>query len=186
MAGVPLLRWAAGAVVVAGLLLSWQLADRYIDSRYNNFEPEAGLAEPYRWAGEVEDAEIGLAGTTAGFRQFGFFGNDLSNRLTYIGEEVPGKGFNVIRTCPEFRRAVNDAGLDYLVTSPFLNFLGDKEPIFSPERTWVADDRALTRVVGPGRVEVWRVDGPLDPSACPAGPGPESTPGLVAPVLVVD
>jgi hypothetical protein len=185
-AGAPLLVWAGAAAVAAGLLLSWPLADRYIDSRYNEFEAKAGLVEPYRWANEVEDARIGLAGTTAGFRQFGFFGSDLSNRVTYIGEEAPKQGFNVIRTCPEFTQAVNDAELDYLVTSPFLNFLGDKEPIFSPERTWVAEDKALTRVVGPGRVEVWRVDGQLDPSDCGPGPGPESTPGLVAPIRVVD
>jgi hypothetical protein len=185
-AGAPLLAWVGAAAVAAGLLLSWPLADRYLDSRYSDFEAKAGLAEPYRWVNGIEDAEIGLAGTTAGFRQFGFFGSDLSNRITYIGEEAPGQGFNVIRTCPEFRQAVNEAELDYLVTSPFLNFLGDKKPIFSPERSWVADDEALTRIVGPGRVEVWRVDGRLDPSACVSGPGPESTPGLVAPVRVVD
>lgn len=178
--GRPLIASVAGIAVLGGLLLSWPLASSYFESRYNDFEPEAGLAEPYRWANGVENAEIGLAGTTAGFRQYGFFGEDLSNRLTYIGREAPKGGFDVIRTCPEFKRAVNEAGLDYLVTSPFLNFLGDREPIFSPERTWVAGDEALTRVVGPGQVEVWRVDGRLDPSACdPSGPGPESTPGLV-------
>ena len=179
--GKAVVFWFAGVAVLAGLLISWPLAGGYIDSRYNDFEAEAGLAEPYRWARDVQDAEIGLAGTTAGFRQFGFFGEDLSNRLTYIGREAPNGGFDVIRTCPEFRQAVNDAGLDYLVTSPFLNFLGDREPLFSPERTWVADDPALSLEVGPGPVEVWRVDGRLDPESCdPAGPGPESTPGLVA------
>jgi len=176
----PLLAWVAGAAVLAGLLLSWPLASGYFDSRYNDFEADAGLAEPYRWASGVEDAEIGLAGTTAGFRQFGFFGEDLSNHLTYIGREAPAGGFDVIRSCPEFRRAVNEAELDYLVTSPFLNFIGEREPVFSPERSWVAGDPSLSLEVGPGPVEVWRVDGPLDPSACdPSGPGPESTPGLV-------
>jgi len=176
----PLLASVAGFAVLGGLLLSWPLASIYFDSRYKDFEAEAGLAEPYRWAGGVEDAEIGLAGTTTGFRQFGFFGEDLSNRLTYIGREAPRGGFDVIRTCPEFKRAVNDAGLDYLVTSPFLNFLGDREPVFSPERSWVAGDPALSLEVGPGPVEVWRVDGSLDPDGCdPSAPGPESTPGLV-------
>ena len=86
----------------------------------------------------------------------------------------------MIRTCPEFRQAVIDAELDYLVTSPFLNFTGDREPVFSPERTWVAGETALSLEVGPGTVEVWRVDGRLDPTTCdPSAPGPESTPGLV-------
>jgi hypothetical protein len=176
----PLLAWVGGAAVLAGLLLSWPLANAYFDSRYKDFEAEAGFAEPYRWAGGVEDARIGLAGTTAGFRQFGFFGEDLSNRITYIGREAPAGGFDVIRTCPAFRRAVNEARVDYLVTSPFLNFIGDREPVFSPERDWVAGDPALTLEVGPGSVEVWQVEGQLDPEACdPSGPGPDSTPGLV-------
>lgn len=171
---------AAGAAVVAVLLLAWPLADGYFDSRYADFEPEAGLAEPYRWANGIEGAEIGLAGTTAGFRQYGFFGKDLSNRLTYIGKETSAAGFDVIRACPGFRQAVNDADLDFLVTSPFLNFNGDREPIPSPEREWVKGSPSLTRIVGPGPVEVWRVEGPLDPGACdPSAPGPEATPGLV-------
>lgn len=175
-----LLGGVAGAAALAALLIAWPLADGYFDSRYENFEPDAGLAEPYRWASGIEDSDIGLAGTTAGFRQYGFFGEDLSNRLTYIGREVDQGGFDVIRMCPEFRRAVNDADLDYLVTSPFLNFNGDREPIYSPERDWVAGDQSLSRVVGPGPVEVWRVEGRLNPAACdPSAPGPESTPGLI-------
>jgi hypothetical protein len=175
-----LLAGIAGATVVAGLLVAWPLADGYFDSRYTDFEPETGLAEPYRWANGVEDAEIGLAGSSAGFRQYGFFGEDLSNRLTFIGEEASAGGFDVIMTCPEFRQAVNEAELDYLVTSPFLNFNGDRKAIPSPEGAWVADDPALSREVGPGPVEVWRVEGSLDPAACdPSAPGPEATPGLV-------
>ncbi|MEX0620341.1 MAG: hypothetical protein WD181_02055 [Solirubrobacterales bacterium] len=175
----PLLTWVLVVAVAAGLLLSWPLATGYLDSRYDDFEPETGLAEPYRWANGVKDAEIGLAGTTAGFRQFGFFGEDLSNQITYIGRQKSSEGFDVIRTCREFRQTINEAGLDYLVTSPYLNFNGDRESIFSPERNWVQSDPALTLEVGPGPVEVWRVDGSLDPNACdPLGPGTESTPGL--------
>ena len=164
---------------LAGLAIAWPLANHYLDSRYLDFEPEAGLAEPYRWANETRDAQIGLAGTTAGFRQYGFFGRDLSNQVTYIGRDAPAGGFDVIRTCPEFRQAVNQAGLDYLVTSSFLNFNGEREPIYSPERDWIAADKALSRVVGPGQVEVWAVEGRLDPAACDASlPGTEVTPGL--------
>jgi hypothetical protein len=174
---------AFAALVLAGtLLIAWPLASHYFDERYADFEAEAGLAEPYRWASELTGARVGLAGTTAGFRQYGFFGQDLSNRVTYIGSEAPRGGFDVIRTCPAFRAAVNRADLDYLVTSPFLNFNGNREPIYSPERDWVAGDPALTRVVGPGPVEVWRVDSPLDPAGCdPSAPGPDATPGLVEP-----
>ena len=59
-------------------------------------------------------------------------------------------------------------------------------PIRSPEDYWLRGDPALSSVVGPGKVEVWMVDGPLDLSACEgvspdkefvpqlADPGPES------------
>lgn len=170
----------AGATVLLGLLASWPLASGYQDSRYSDFEPEAGMAEPYRWASGIEDSRIGLAGTTAGFRQYGFFGEDLSNRVIYIGREAPAGGFDVIRSCPDFRRAVNEARLDYLVTSPFLNFLGNRQPLFSPERGWIAGDPAVSPELDPGPVEVWRVNGRLDPESCGPGlPREESTPGLV-------
>jgi hypothetical protein len=169
------------AAVALGLLFAaWPLSRHYSDQRYAEFEAEAGLAEPYRWADGIQDARIGLAGTTAGFRQYGFFGNDLSNEVVYIGREAPHGGFDVIRDCAAFRRAVNRADVDYLVTSPFLNFNGDRAPIYSPEADWVAGDPAVERVTPAGEVQVWRLSGPLDPGRCPAdAPGPEATPGLV-------
>ena len=177
--GKSLITWVAAVFVTAGLLLSWPLATGYFDSRYVEFEPENGLAEPYRWASGIEDAEIGLAGTTAGFRQFGFFGDDLSNRLTYIGREAPNEGFDVIRTCPEFKQAVNEAELDYLVTSPFLDFIGDREPSTHRSATrWPATGRSRRTL--PGRSKSGRSPGSSIPSpAIPSGPGPETTPGLV-------
>ncbi len=36
------------------------------------------LDSAYRWARDVEDSRIGLAGTTAGFAGYGFYGTDLS------------------------------------------------------------------------------------------------------------
>jgi hypothetical protein len=182
----PSFRRAAGAAAALGVVVvlsaAWPLAQHYFDERYEDFEAEAGLAEPYRWASEVSDTTIGLAGTTAGFRQYGFFGEDLSNEVVYIGREAARGGFDVIRTCRDFREAVNREDLDYLVTSPYLNFNGDREPIYSPERDWVAGDPALGRVTPPGEVQVWRVEGDLDPDGCaPDAPGPEATPGLVSP-----
>lgn len=176
------LAWTGLALVAVSLLVAFPLASSYFDNRYADFEPEYGLAEPYRWANDTTDSKIGLAGSTAGFRQYGFFGEDLSNEVTYIGQDSPRGGFDAIPDCDGFRTAVNDADLDFLVTSPFLNFDDTSEPLRSPERRWVSSEPAVSRVVGPGPVEVWRIDGRLKAVGC-LGLEPEAdfTPGLVDP-----
>ncbi len=176
------LAWTGLAMAAVSLLVAFPLASSYFDNRYADFEPEYGLSEPYRWANDTTDSKIGLAGSTAGFRQYGFFGEDLSNEVAYIGQDSSQGGFEAIPDCDGFRTAVNDAGLDFLVTSPFLNFDDTSRPLRSPERRWVSSDPAVSRVVGPGPVEVWRVDGRLKAVGC-WGFEPEAdfTPGLVDP-----
>jgi hypothetical protein len=127
-----------------------------------------GLDSAYRWARGVEDARIGLAGTTAGFLQYGFYGTDLSNRVVYLGEGGSHGAFNAIPTCRAFRAAVNAAGLDYLVTSPFLDFIDTSRPIPSPEADWLRGEQAVRPIRRSGAVTVWKVVGELDPAACRA------------------
>ena len=116
------------------------------------------LDSAYRWARGIEDARIGLAGTTAGFCQYGFYGTDLSNRVVYLGEKGPHGAFNAIPTCRAFRAAVNAADLDYLVTSPFLNFIHPGSPDrLSPRRAGCRGERAVRPIVRSGPVTVWRV-----------------------------
>ena len=130
-----------------------------------------GLDSAYGWGRGVSDARIGLAGTTAGFLQYGFYGTDLSNEVIYLGREGPHGAFNAIPTCRDFRAAVNEADLDYLVTAPFLNFIHPDEPVPSPEAGWLreASPQPLRRS---GPVTVWRLRGPLDPDSC----GPANAP----------
>ncbi len=169
---------AAIACVLLFLLAGWPLSQRYFENRYTAFEPEAGLAPVYDWANRTRDSRIGLAGTTAGFKSLGFHGPDLSNRVIYLGEPGPKAAFNAIGSCRGFVRAVNRARLDYLVTSPFLNFLDYGSPLPSPEAAWVRGDPALTAVTGGSRLRVWKVDGRLDPSRCDLpGSGPDFIPG---------
>ncbi|MEK6276548.1 MAG: hypothetical protein AABM29_00840 [Actinomycetota bacterium] len=163
---------AAGfAILVAGVVaIGYPVQRDYLDSRWRNFDPDQHLDSAYRWAAEVRESRIGLAGTTTGFLGYGFYGPDLSNHVQYLGEEGPHGAFNAIRTCARFREAVNDAELDYLVTGPFLNFIHPSEPLFSPEAGWIATDPALRTVsrdgTGVERVTVWKVDGRLDPAGC--------------------
>jgi hypothetical protein len=130
-----------------------------------------GLDPAYRWAQKVEHSRIGLAGTTAGFASYGFYGPDLSNRVIYLGEPGPRGAYNALPTCQAFRAAVDNADLDYLVTAPFLNFLHPGSPIASPEARWLLGTSA-TPVLDKGEVTVWRINGELDPSACGAANAP--------------
>jgi predicted membrane channel-forming protein YqfA (hemolysin III family) len=174
---------AATLVAPAGLLLllvaiGYPLQRHYLENRFANDGsaderiPGMHLDSAYRWARGIEDARIGLAGTTAGFAGYGFTGTDLSNRVRYLGEDGSHGAFNAIPTCAGFRAAVNAAELDYLVTSPYLNFLHPGNPVASPEARWLRGSDAVSPVIRSGPVTVWRVEGELDPAAC----GPRNAP----------
>ncbi|HEV7616351.1 MAG TPA: hypothetical protein VGO36_08980 [Solirubrobacterales bacterium] len=170
---------AAGcaALAIAVVAIGYPLERHYLDQRFRNEVaaesiPGMSLDSAYRWARGVEDARIGLAGTSAGFAQYGFFGPDLSNRVVYLGEEGPHGAFNAIPTCAGFRAAVNAADLDYLVTAPFLNFLHPGSPIPSPEARWLRGEGAVAPILRSGPVTVWKVRGQLAPGACGAANAP--------------
>ncbi len=161
------------ALAVAVIALGYPVQRHYLHERFRNEVaaesiPGMHLDSAYRWARDTSGARIGLAGTSAGFAGYGFFGADLSNRVVYLGEEGPHGAFNAIPTCRAFRAAVNAADLDYLVTAPFLNFIHPGRPIASPEGRWLRGEPAVAPILRSGPVTVWKVRGPLDPAACGA------------------
>jgi len=159
------------ALALATVAIAYPVQRDYLRDRYLNENPETAipgmhLDSAYRWARDVSDARIGLAGTTAGFLEYGFYGTDLSNRVRYLGLAGPHGSFDAIPTCRPFRAAVNVADLDYLVTSPFLNFIHPESPVPSPEASWLRGEPALRPILRSGPVTVWQVRGRLDPTAC--------------------
>ena len=167
--GLVVAGFAALALLVAAI--GYPVQRDYLGDRYANADPETSipgmhLDSAYRWARGVEDSRIGLAGTTAGFLEYGFYGTDLSNRVRYLGAKGPHGAFNAIPTCADFRAAVNEADLDYVITAPLLNFIDPGEPVASPEARWLRGERAVTPIDRSGAVTVWRVDGRLDPTGC--------------------
>lgn len=171
-------RWEfAGGVALLVLLLAafgYPLQRDYLHDRYG---PTSGLpgqemSSAYLWARDVTGTHIGIVGTTAGFYQYGLYGTDLSNEVTYIGEEGPHAAFNPIADCRRFREAVDAAGLDYLITSPFFNFLDAASPIASPEAGWLRGSRGVESVDAEGFVTIWRVVGSLDPAGCGSANAP--------------
>jgi hypothetical protein len=170
---------AGGAVALAAAVVAigYPLQRHYLQERFGNQVagesiPGMSLDSAYRWARGKENTRIGLAGTTADFAGYGFYGTDLSNEVVYLGADGPHGAFNAIPTCSAFRAAVNAADLDYLVTSPFLNFLHPASPISSPEARWLRGDRAVAPVLRSGPVTVWKVRGELTPATCGAPNAP--------------
>ncbi len=177
--GLSKLATAGGfsALTLLVLAIGYPLQRDYLHDRFANQDPDTSipgmhLDSAYRWARDVSGARIGLAGTTAGFLEYGFYGMDLSNRVRYLGLEGPHGAFNAIPSCAEFRAAVNAADLDYLVTAPFLNFIEPGEPVRSPEAGWLRGEPSVEPIERSGPVTVWRVRGGLDPGAC----GPRNAP----------
>jgi len=169
-AGRPAWSLAVGftALVLLVLALGYPLQRHYLGDRFGpgSEVPGMQLEAAYRWASDRSDTRIGIAGTTAGFLQYGLYGTDLSNRVVYLGEKGPHGAYNAIPTCKAFRAAVNAADLEYLVTAPFLNFIHTDEPITSPESRWLQNDPAATPQIRSGPVTVWKLKGKLNPDGC--------------------
>jgi hypothetical protein len=164
------------ALALAAIALGYPVQRHYLNHRFANLTAETSvpgmsLDDAYRWARGIRDSRIGLAGTTAGFAGYGFYGPDLSNRVVYLGEPGPHGAFNPIPTCGAFRAAVNAAELDYLVTSPFLNFIHPGSPIPSPEARWLRGSGGVKPLFREGPVTVWQVTRPLQ-LACTAANAP--------------
>jgi hypothetical protein len=157
---------ALAALVLAAIGLGYPVQRHYLNHRFANVSADTSIPgmdvnDAYRWARGVRDSRIGLAGTTAGFAGYGFYGPDLSNRVVYLGAKGPHGAYNAIPTCAGFRAAVNDEDLDYLVTSPFLNFLHPGKPVPSPEARWLQGSGGAEPLLREGKVTVWKITGPL-------------------------
>jgi hypothetical protein len=157
-----------GAILALGIAaVGWARQDDYLDHRYTRAEDfRFQLDDAVRWAKPTSDLRIGVAGTTGAYNQYGFYGDDLTNYVQYVGRHLPEADFRAIESCPAFRAAVNDGDYDYLVTTPALDLNAPSRARPSPERGWVSGDPALTEVLHAGRVTVFRIDGELSPSGC--------------------
>ncbi|HJZ36311.1 MAG TPA: hypothetical protein VJ204_08575 [Solirubrobacterales bacterium] len=173
--GLPTRAMAGGlaALAVASIGLGYPVERHYLNHRFANASAETsvpgmGLDKAYSWTRGIHDARIGLVGTTAGFAGYGFYGPDISNHVLYLGEKGPHGAYNAIPTCEAFRAAVDEAELDYLVTSPFLNFLHSSKPIASPEARWLRGSGGVRPLFREKEVTVWQVTGPLKTRCGPA------------------
>jgi hypothetical protein len=193
LAPVPLAGIGAAALIalaVGGRFVQ----DHYLDERYSSAAPDyprteqpavelgQGLGAAYDWARGTHNLKIALSGTMGALFQYGLWGGDSSNDVRYVGENGPRGSFNEIPQCPEWIGALNDGDYDYVITTPTYhqdNPAADTAPI---QRDWISRSGGAQRVAGANLVDVWKITGPLDPTACaaPAG-GAAAPPGAPLP-----
>ena len=172
LAGLGRRSAALAGVAGAGLALAvaavgWERHDDYFANRYDRAEDfRFQLDDAVRWAKPTSDLRIAVAGTSGAYNQYGFYGDDLTNHVQYVGRHLPEADFQAIEKCSEFRDAVNTGDYDYLVTTPKLDLNDPSNASPSPERGWVEGDPAVEEVLHAGRVSVFRITGELSPEGC--------------------
>jgi hypothetical protein len=177
-----------GAAAVVALAVGGRFAqDHYLDERYSTAAPDypraehpavelgQGLGAAYDWARGTRDLNIALSGTLGALFQYGLWGGDSSNAVTYIGQHGPRGSFEEIPECPEWIAALNDGSYDYVVTTPTYHQDDPAADTAPRQREWISRAGNVQRVAGANLVDVWEVTGPLDPLAC-AAPGKGASP----------
>jgi hypothetical protein len=157
--------WVAGAALVLLVGALFALQHFYVDHRYRN---APYLPNTFRWARTVHDARIGIVGTLL---QYPLTGNDASNHEEILENRTSDLDAKPIKDCVTWRETVNRKRLDYVLVTTGGYPVG--QTATPREQGWTATDPAarllLTDRDGKGRrAWLYQVQGPLDPSACPA------------------
>jgi hypothetical protein len=156
---------ALAAVVAVGALgVGWWEQNHYLERRYDDLSPQLRLAGAARWARDLRDAKVAVAGVRGVFNQYAFYGTDLSNQVQWLGTKGPDGAYLRIPTCAEWRRALADGGYTHVVTTydPFLpGKLTDTK-----EALWTRADPASRQILRDGPVSVFELRGAPDPAGC--------------------
>jgi len=156
-------RWglAAAALLAVLVVAAGARGQRtYLANRYENPQfTVPGLDAAFRWARSLSGQRIATTAT----REYPLFGTDLSNRVRFVGVHTPHAGFVRPRGCRAWRRALDEGGYDYVVTS--LDRFSPGGRRFPPEAAWTAGPGA-TVVLRRAPTVVFRLRGALDPAAC--------------------
>jgi hypothetical protein len=168
------------AALIALAVLGRMAQTHYLDERYSSTasdypkteqpatELNQGLGSAYDWAREARGLRIGLSGTMGALFQYGLWGGDSSNTVTYIGRKGPRGSFNEIRECPEWIAALNDGDYDYVITTPTYHQDDPAADTAPPQRDWISHAGNVQHVASAGLVDIWKITGSLDPLACAA------------------
>jgi hypothetical protein len=140
--------------------VGYPIQRHYLENRYANPSfTTPGLNAAFRWSREISDARIATTST----RQYPLFGTDLSNRVDYVGIERPNGGFTAASTCPAWRRLLDAGDYDYVIASR--DRLEPGKAPYPATVHWTEGPGAKIVLRKPPTI-VFKLRGPLDPSAC--------------------
>jgi hypothetical protein len=158
-------------LVFAGAAAGYAGQRHYLSVRYTKEPGLKPVARLWRWARGVHGARIAFAGTFGWYFGYPLYGTDASNRVAYIGHRGSHGSFTGMRSCREWRRAINAGRYRYVVVSAS-RAMWTGAVTSSPEIGWTETDRGVERVSPRYQrnwaLEVFLVRGRLDPSGCPA------------------
>jgi hypothetical protein len=187
--GMPPAMLAGGAVLalVAVVAIGWPNSDDYVKDRYRAATAPrdfpSGIKAALAWfnRADLEDSRIAVVGGRPGFKQYVFYGDDLSNHVQYVAQHGPHGAYLPIASqaaqesqrpgstatrsfqaqCREWVTALTDGGYRYAVIGP------DQRTQSLPpiESTWTAAAGG-TRIETTDDVSVFRLPERLDPAAC--------------------
>jgi hypothetical protein len=182
--GVSPVALAAGAALALAIAvgIGWRQSDDYLDHRYRAASAPSDFPEGIRaalaWFNEEDphDTRIAVVGGRPGFKQYVFYGDDLSNYVQYVAHHGPhgayipiaseaaqkGEDPGAIQQCAEWKRALNEGDYDYAVIGP-----DQRTQSLSPvEAQWTGTDPAATELEESEMTFVFRLNGDLDPARC--------------------
>ncbi len=134
------------------------LRERYAEPTFST----PGLDAAFKWARDVSGARIATTST----RQYPLFGTDLSNQVQYVGVERAHGGFEAPTNCRQWRRLLDEGDYDYVVTSR--DRIEPGKPPYPESTGWTEGPQAEV-ILRKAPTVVFRLTGPLDPSACSSG-----------------
>ncbi len=164
----------AGAALALTAVVGWLGQRHYLERRYENTSPRLQLASTLRWARDIQDARIAVAGIRGVFNQYPLYGTDLSNHVQWLGMRGEHDAWLRIPSCERWRQELNEGGYTHVVTTydPFHpGRLTD-----TTEALWTREDPAARQILRDGPVRVFEITGEMDPAACaglPALSAPE-------------
>ncbi|HEY1285624.1 MAG TPA: hypothetical protein VGF04_06005 [Solirubrobacterales bacterium] len=161
--GVPPVRTAMVLLLVAAAAaaaLGYPVQRHYLDNRYASPDfSTPGLDAAFRWSRSISDARIATTST----RQYPLFGNDLSNRVQFVGERRPHGGFVAPTSCRAWRRLLDAGHFDYVVASR--DRIEPGKPPYPLAAKWTEGPGAAVILREPPTV-IFKLTDPPDPSGC--------------------
>jgi hypothetical protein len=179
----PMLAGGAAIALAAVVLIGWPNSDDYVKDRYRaSTAPRdfpAGVKSALAWFNRADphDSRIAVVGGRPGFKQYIFYGDDLSNYVQYVAKHGPHGAYLPIASeaaqkgdantdavrvqCEEWITALNEGDYRYAVIGPDQR----TQSVAPVEAVWT-EAAGGKRVEETDDVSVFQIGGSLDKSAC--------------------